>query len=280
MNSEYFNDLFLSLINANRMPQAVIIEGGTKELRAECATYLSAYAVCKSETRPCFSCNACKKSIDNIHPDIITPIPEGKTKIIPAKLLREKYLPHAYTVSNEANTKVFIFNDADETLTDITENTLLKIIEEPPLSILFIFTCEKANSLLQTIRSRSQIFKLKNDSESEKEISEISKSIAKSIVSSHEINLLKDLATLTQKDNFKEAMLDLSEILRRALNISCGVKCDDDTASELASKLTKVKILALIDATKTAIEKSQRNINMTLLCTQLCTQYRRISWQR
>ena len=41
---------------------------------------------------------------------------------------------------------------------EITQNKLLKVIEEPPTGALFIFTVLSADALLPTIRSRAQIF--------------------------------------------------------------------------------------------------------------------------
>ncbi len=271
--------MFLPIIKSQRLPQSIIIEGGDEEKREECAKYLCAFAVCKSENKPCLSCNACKKAFDDIHPDIIIPKPEGKTKIIPVKLLRDNYLPQAYLKPTEANTKVFVFIDADKILKDDTENTLLKIIEEPHSNLLFIFTCEKAHLLLQTIRSRSQVYKIPNENENS-EISDTAKNIARGIVALYEDRLLLELSALSQRDKFKSVMFDVSEILMKALSVSCGQKCDDELANELATKLTKLKLLALIDATKDAVEKCERNINLKLLCTYVCTQYRRISWQR
>ena len=40
---------------------------------------------------------------------------------------------------------------------EITQNKLLKVIEEPPTGALFIFTVLSADALLPTIRSRAQI---------------------------------------------------------------------------------------------------------------------------
>lgn len=275
----YIENMFSPIINSHRLPQSVIIEGESEEKREECAKYLCAYAVCKSEKKPCLSCNACKKAFDDIHPDIIIPKPEGKTKIIPVKLLRDKYLPQAYLKPTEADIKIVIFNNADSILKDDTENTLLKIIEEPHSNLLFIFTCEKAHLLLQTIRSRSQIYKIPNENETS-DISDTARNIAHGIVALYEDRLLVELSTLSQRDKFKSVMYDVSEILMKALSVSCGQKCDDETANELATKLTKLKLLALIDATKDAVEKCERNINLKLLSTYVCTQYRRISWQR
>ena len=49
----------------------------------------------------------------------------------------------------------------------ITQNKLLKVIEEPPTGALFIFTVLSADALLPTIRSRAQVFTVRPPEESE-----------------------------------------------------------------------------------------------------------------
>ena len=39
-------------------------------------------------------------------------------------------------------------------MTEQAQNALLKILEEPPASALFLLTCENRGQLLETIRSR------------------------------------------------------------------------------------------------------------------------------
>ena len=50
---------------------------------------------------------------------------------------------------------------------EITQNKLLKVIEEPPTGALFIFTVLSADALLPTIRSRAQVFTVRPPEESE-----------------------------------------------------------------------------------------------------------------
>ena len=45
--------LFSGLISNNRIPHAILIEGGTQQLRQEAVRYLATYAVCSSDSRPC-----------------------------------------------------------------------------------------------------------------------------------------------------------------------------------------------------------------------------------
>ena len=59
----------------------------------------------------------------------------------------------AYLAPNEADCKVFILEDCDEYNVQ-SQNALLKIIEEPPANVKFVFTASSAGAILPTVRSR------------------------------------------------------------------------------------------------------------------------------
>src|SRR5262249_41677597 len=64
-------------------------------------------------------------------------------------LARAAYSPH------EGRAKVFIVRDADE-LSPTAANALLKTLEEPIQNTYFVLTSSRPESLLPTIRSRTQ----------------------------------------------------------------------------------------------------------------------------
>jgi DNA polymerase-3 subunit delta' len=59
----------------------------------------------------------------------------------------------AYIKPNNGDRKIYIFTDADK-ITVQAQNSLLKLIEEPPEYAYFIFTVSDRNVILETIRSR------------------------------------------------------------------------------------------------------------------------------
>lgn len=59
----------------------------------------------------------------------------------------------------DQNSRVVMIPDADE-LSDPAQNSLLKILEEPPKRTHFIFTISNINSLIDTIKSRSVIWNI------------------------------------------------------------------------------------------------------------------------
>ena len=172
-----YRELFLPLMSFNRMPHAVIISGGNEKSRKEAADYLAMWAVCseQEDSKPCGHCNSCRKASSGIHPDIFIPVPENKSKTISIKNLRDDIIPQFYIKPNDSSVRVFIFSEADTILREDTQNTLLKSIEEPPQDLLFIFTAEKADYLLSTIRSRAQSVSLTAKTETPEEIKNLAR---------------------------------------------------------------------------------------------------------
>jgi DNA polymerase-3 subunit delta' len=61
---------------------------------------------------------------------------------------------------SESETKYIILGASD--LTDVAQNSLLKLLEEPPKNIEFIIISPTKSNLLPTVRSRLPILKVKN----------------------------------------------------------------------------------------------------------------------
>jgi DNA polymerase-3 subunit delta' len=58
----------------------------------------------------------------------------------------------------ECDKKVIIIYNADK-MTEAAQNALLKTIEEPPLESFMVLLCEKLDGILDTIKSRCQVYK-------------------------------------------------------------------------------------------------------------------------
>lgn len=274
--------VILSLIRSRRIPHTVIIEGDSKPERDSAAQLLAAGAVCIGENKPCLDCIPCRKVLEGTHPDVIVPMPSktSKTGILSIRDLREKYLADVGVKPNEAPLKVYIFYDADRLLREDSQNTLLKIIEEPPQDILFIFTVEKAKLLLSTVRSRAHRITLIRSFTPDEDSVSAAQSIVGGIVSLYEYDLLTALTTLKDKASAEGALSAVSEKLRLSLLYLSGITTDDSAARQLAKKLDRSRTLMLTDVTHEALQKLKTNINLQLLLTWLCTQYRRITWHK
>ena len=271
-----------ALVRTGRLPHTVIIEGDSKDERDNAALLLAASAVCRADDKPCLCCNPCKKVLDGQHPDVIIPQPSKKLKsgIISLQDLREEYLSQASIKPNEADAKVYLFFDADRLLREDSQNTLLKIIEEPPQNLLFLFTAEKAKALLPTVRSRAHIITLSRTDLRDEDGEAAAAEITDGVVALYEYDLLLTLTKLGKKEQVEAALTAFAEKLRLALAFQSGVMTDDACAKKLARKLDRSRLIALIEVTLATVNKLKTNVNLQLLTTWLCTQYRRITWQK
>lgn len=274
--------IILDLVRSGRIPHTVIIEGDSKAQRDSAAMLLAAAAVCTAEDKPCLRCVPCRKILDGQHPDMLIPQPSKKLKsgIISLQELRDDYLSQASIKPNEADVKIYLFTDADRLLREDSQNTLLKIIEEPPQNILFLFTAEKAKALLPTVRSRARVLTLSRTETHDEDSEAIAGAITDGVVNVYEYDLLVTLSALSKKEQIEAALSAFTEKLRLALAFESGVMTDDGCARKLARKLDRARLIAMTETTLAAVARLKTNVNPQLLTTQLCTQYRRITWQK
>ena len=146
-----------ALLGSGRFPHAVLFESTDKMLLEGFALRTAMSFLCKEQNKPCLSCNGCRKVLRKTHIDMIITGENGEKSynIDAVRNLRKS----AYIKPNESEKTVFILTNAD-TMTEKSQNALLKIIEEPPEHAVFIFTCENRFKLLETILSRVVCFKL------------------------------------------------------------------------------------------------------------------------
>lgn len=268
--------------SSQRMPHAIIITGGDSEKRKNLCTQLSMWAVCNSEgEHPCGECAQCHKAKGGNHSDIYFAKGSGKTNIISVEEIRSINMDTAI-IPNEALRKVYIFYDADKRMRVEALNAFLKTLEEPSQDILFLLTAESTTTLPETILSRCTVLSLEASEEITDKAKAQAAEILMGIININELPLLKATSVLTSRAVALEVLPVVRSLLSDALALSVGAQplYDEDIAQKLRMKLTKNKIIGLIDATNDALNKTNRNVNLTLMSTWLCGEYRRISWQK
>lgn len=271
-----------ALESGGRMPHAVIVGGGSALERAKVADHLAKWAVCSGKgERPCGVCKNCKNAAERAHSDVYYAKESGKTKIYNAEEIKN-IIRDASIKPNQAERKVFVFEECDRKLPVISQNMILKTLEEPPQDILFILTCENPKLLLETIRSRSSALLLEDEAKRDEAALEIAKEIAERIVSPSEMELLKATFRLDNRFTALEALNALEQIFRDGMAVYFGAKAElnGELAEKLCRKLTKAHFLGLMEITKTAKENIEKNIPLKLVSTWLCAQYRRTVWQK
>ena len=155
-------DKILSLLDYslknNAIAHAYLIVGPRHVGKGTLASNLAQALNCDGPELPCGQCRSCQRILEGKHADI-TPIGlDSKTEIgidDIRGLQRIANLP-----PYEGKYKVFIIDDAEYLSTEAA-NSLLKILEEPPQSVVWLLLVAEEEHLLPTIISRCQRLELK-----------------------------------------------------------------------------------------------------------------------
>ena len=190
---------FRKSVNEGRISHAQLLLGPEGSGALPLALSFAQYLLCedKNSDDACGKCNACRKAAKLIHPDIHFSFPVIKTKSEPPvsndfiKEWRQAVLTNPYLAYNdwldimnaenkqgnitakecqsivrtltmktyESKYKVLIMWVAEMLKNE--GNRLLKIIEEPPENTVIFLLAEDENQILNTIRSRTQITRLR-----------------------------------------------------------------------------------------------------------------------
>ena len=134
-----------NFVKEERIPHAILIEGDYGSGRHTLAKFLSG-AIIGNETD------------FHSHPDITVIAPEDKKKSISVSQIRN-LREESVVKPHQANKRVFIIDPAD-TMNDSAQNALLKDLEEPPKTVMFILIATNKSVLLETIISRCVVLSL------------------------------------------------------------------------------------------------------------------------
>ena len=113
------------------------------------AKYVAIHILCDKNTF-CGECSQCVKVEKDEHADVAI-FPTSKKNIVVDDV--EKIVGESYVLPLEGERKVYILNNFDMATVQ-AQNKLLKTLEEPPKSVVFIITTTNENNVLDTIKSR------------------------------------------------------------------------------------------------------------------------------
>ncbi len=145
-------ETFRNMSEKNRMAHSFLIYGEKGLGKKTMAAHLAMMLVCESDSKPCGQCRSCINAANRTHPDIVYAEHSGKLGGFSVETVRN-ICADAYIKPNNGERKIYLFTDADN-ITVQAQNSLLKLIEEPPAYAYFIFTATDRNIILETIRSR------------------------------------------------------------------------------------------------------------------------------
>ncbi len=150
------NQNLRELLTRSLLPPASIFAGPSGVGKQSLALALAAFTNCR---RPesgdlCGTCGSCIKAASGNHPDII--LYPAEKNVIKIESMRE-LSREAQFRPFEGRKRIFVIDQA-ECLTEEAANSILKTLEEPPDSSRVVLVTAFPLRLLETIRSRCQIF--------------------------------------------------------------------------------------------------------------------------
>tara|TARA_Y100000780_G_scaffold231666_1_gene258008 strand:- start:105657 stop:106634 length:978 start_codon:yes stop_codon:yes gene_type:complete len=159
LGNQSFKDFVLARIQNKDLRHCNILTGtdgiGKKSLAAGIAQEL--FCEEKKEGKACGFCPNCIRTAKHAHENLLIVGPEAGSMI---KMESAKEIQKFLQLQNAGKARVIIIDQAEK-LNPSTSNSLLKTLEEPPEGTYFFLITNNHHQLLETIRSRSQMFRLK-----------------------------------------------------------------------------------------------------------------------
>lgn len=147
-----------SAIENGKAAHAFLVDGPAGSGKSTLALEIAAARSCERRgdvgyPLPCGTCSACKRIYSGNFPDLkILEKPKDRATIgvDAVKLFREDM----FLSATEAECKIYVIKNA-ETMTPEAQNALLKVLEEPPSTLIIILLADGCDRILTTIKSRT-----------------------------------------------------------------------------------------------------------------------------
>ncbi len=153
-------------IRERTLSHAYIIEGPHGSGKHTLAKNLAAALSCEnvnvnnpSHPLPCLVCPSCKKILGDKSPDVITVSREEDKTSMGVDIIRD-LRSNVRLLPNDLDTKVYIIEEA-HLMNEQAQNAFLLTLEEPPKFVVFLLLAENSLSLLETIKSRAPILRMR-----------------------------------------------------------------------------------------------------------------------
>lgn len=147
--------VFLSI--NNKLPQALLFSGQKGLGKLQFAHYFGSWLLCQNPAKitnqvPCGECQSCRWMLEKTHPEWFSIAPLDDSDVLSIDQIRE-LTKMMHLTPQYAQQRCILIEQA-ETLTGAASHALLKILEEPTQSTLFIVVTSYKQRLKPTILSR------------------------------------------------------------------------------------------------------------------------------
>ena len=140
-----------------RLPHALMLTGTEGVGKRRTARVLARTLLCTAGgDAPCGHCDSCRTMAAGVHPDYFEVSPEARGKsaaMIRADAVRD-ILIAASESPRSADRRIILIDDV-HCMNEVAANRLLKTLEEPPATVLFLLVTSAWDAVLPTIRSRA-----------------------------------------------------------------------------------------------------------------------------
>lgn len=150
--------VLLNALFAQRFPQVLTLVSADASRMLDLAWALAQALVCEDESAPCGQCGVCSRIEAKQSESILLIEPKGLT----VKVDQVREVLDFISLKVMGRARVVIFQEAEH-LGLQAANSLLKTLEEPTEKTYFLLLTNSRESLLPTIRSRTQVLRLPSE---------------------------------------------------------------------------------------------------------------------
>ncbi len=296
LQNEHNEKMLAILKGGGRFPHCMIISGAKGTGKTSFATEIAAVYYCEQSDYYCGVCDSCRAVLSGNHPDVsvVMALEESKSGAITIEQIREvKKSSTLYSSTGKA--KIYIIENAHLML-EGAQNALLKQIEEPASSVIYILVSESEQMLLETVRSRATLLKtpsltteqcktavMRKISTADEQLVENLSSIYSNVVG-EVISALEDKQTigiLEDCEKIYSAILDLDDfgvltILKQYdgkreqfVRFLTMLKMYIFSKAKGEAKISRLSLIRIVEAISDAITKANQYVAPSLLSSIL-----------
>ncbi|MGH9776241.1 MAG: DNA polymerase III subunit gamma/tau [Candidatus Acidiferrales bacterium] len=237
VGQEHVTQTLENAIRTGRVAHAYIFAGVRGVGKTTTARILAKALNCtkSSAAGPCNECDSCREIAAGTSLDVLEIDAASNRGIDQIRELREMV---RYAAAG-GHYKIVILDEAHQ-LTDEASNALLKTLEEPPDRVIFIMATTQPEDLVDTIKSRAQLFQFRSLS-----FTEISRELER-IAAAEKLKIDPGAVAVLARAG-EGSMRDALSLLEQAMAY-CGEEIRDDQVRQLLGVVGEEVLDSLVEA--------------------------------